>query len=127
MAFELAKIPYYFDDAYASAIGHISVASNNDKILLCPSHLLHLDHQGKPLWYNGSLFKNKKVQKHVRQWMDPVVWAPDTGNWDGFACMTEVEEHGGPKPMSDGGYDKVYNNTVKMATKWDAKYDALII
>ncbi|DBA98760.1 hypothetical protein WJX77_012685 [Trebouxia sp. C0004] len=127
MAFELAKIPYFFDDVYASAIGHVTKSSTDQKPLLCPSHLLHLDYQGKPLWYNGSLYRSKKVPKPQRLWMNPVVWAPDTGVWDGTSCMLEVEEHGGPRDMSDGGWDKVYTDTVHIATQWNAKCDTLII
>ncbi|DBA84564.1 TPA: hypothetical protein ACH3X2_006148 [Trebouxia sp. C0005] len=127
MAFELAKIPYFFDDVYASAIGHVTKSSTDQKPLLCPSHLLHLDHQGKPLWYNGSLYRSKRAPKPQRLWMNPVVWAPDTGVWDGTNCMLEVEEHGGPHEMSDGGWDKVYKDTVQIATQWDAKYDTIIV
>ncbi len=127
MAFELAKIPYFFDDVYASAIGHVTKSSTDQKPLLCPSHLLHLDHQGKPLWYNGSLYRSKRAPKPQRLWMNPVVWAPDTGVWDGTNCMLKVEEHGGPRDMSDGGWDKVYKDTVQVATEWDAKYDTIII
>ncbi len=29
--------------------------------------------------------------------------------------------------MSDGGWDKVYKDTVQIATEWDAKYDTIII
>ncbi|KAL0046339.1 hypothetical protein WJX82_009686 [Trebouxia sp. C0006] len=92
MAFELAKIPYFFDDVYASAIGHVTKSSTDQKPLLCPSHLLHLDHQGV---------------------------------WDGTNCMLQVEEHGGPRDMSDGGWDKVYKDTVQIATEWDAKSQGL--
>ena len=127
MAFELAKIPYHFDPVYASAIGHVTKAPITGTILLCPSHLLHLDHEANPMWYNGSLFRGKRAPKSQRQWMNPVVWAPDTGSWDGTACMLEVEQHGGARPMSDGGWDKVYSELVQVATTWDAKYDGLII
>ena len=127
MALELAGIPYHFDNAYASAIGHLSMALPTNKLLLCPSHLLHLDHHGRPLWYNGSLYRSKREAKQDRRWMDPVVWAVDTGNWDGNACMVNIEEHGGAKFLSDGGYQKVYQATKEIAAQWDAKYDALIV
>ncbi len=127
MAFELAKVPYFFDDVYASAIGHVTKAGGSNKPLLCPSHILHLDHDGKPFWYNGSLYRSKRAPKSQRHWMNPAFWAPDTGKWDGVACMLEVEEHGGPRPMSEGGWDEVYSAAVQVAEQWDSKYDALVI
>lgn len=127
MAFELANIPYHFDSAYASAIGHMTAEAETGKQLLCPSHLLHLNHQGKPLWYNGSLYRLKRVQKAHRIWMNPVVWAPDTGAWAGTNCMLNVEEDGGPQSLSDGGWDQVYNSSVSLAKQLNAQYDMLII
>ena len=127
MAFELANIPYHFDDAYASAIGHVSTDLESSKLLLCPSHILHLDHEGKPLWYNGSLYHRKRVPKKERVWMSPVVWAPDTGTWDGTRCMLDLEKDGGPRPLSDGGYDLIYQDSVMFAEQLNAKHDDLII
>ena len=125
MAFELAGIPYFFDKDYAAAIGNTTLAVRTGRIMFCPCHLLHLDRAGKPFWYNGSLFKSKKEQKGYREWLNPQVWAKDTGKWQAD-CMLDAERHAGLHAMSQGGYDSVYDNIVQEALIVDAVHDELI-
>lgn len=125
MAFELAGIPYFFDKGYAAAIGNISIDADTGKRMLCPSHLLHLDHAGKPLWYNGSLFKDKKVLKWQREWFSPQVWAASSDKWHND-CMLEIESHGGTHAMSAEAYGKTYESSVQEAMRTDRLFDDLI-
>ena len=130
MAFELASIPYYFDSAYASAIGNVTLEAGTGQTMVCPCHILHLDQSGKPFWYNGSLFRNKRASKTDRQWMYPQIWAADTGSWEGvfssMACMRGTEGHGAPKALSEGGYVAIYKQMVEVAKQTDFNFDALI-
>lgn len=130
MAFELASISYHFDSAYGSAIGNVTMEAGTGNTMVCPCHILHLDHSGKPFWYNGSLFRNKRASKADRQWMYPQVWAADTGIWEGvfssMACMRDSESHGGPHALSEGGYDAVYKQMVEAAKQTDFNFNALI-
>ena len=130
MAFELAGIPYHYDTVYASAIGHATQEEASDNIRLCANeglmHILHLDHTGKPLWYNASLFKDKHAAKAAKQWIHPEVWAADTGKWESVNgyndCMLQVEPHA----FSEGGLDKVQQAVLDEARERDLEFDDLI-
>ena len=129
MAFELAGIPYHFDTAYASALGHATEEANGD-VRLCPGgghmHILHLDHTGKPLWYNASLFRDKYAQKNLKQWIHPGVWAVDTGKWViniADDCMLSVKPHA----MSEGELDNLQQVLVNEAAEKDFEIDDLIV
>ena len=122
MAFELAGIPYFYDNVYASAIGHITKDGDSGQDKLCPSHILHLDNTGRPFWYNGSLYLNKKDKKADRKWMHPTVWALASGKWLGGVCLLQPDAHA----LSDGGYDIVYQQMVQAAEQANADVDALI-
>lgn len=89
MAFELASIPYMFCGDYASGIGHVHIDAQGEAEL-CPMHLLHLDHSGKPFWWNGSLYAFKGEQKRARLWLQPSSWAASTGVYD-ILCMREIK------------------------------------
>lgn len=63
MAFELAGIPYHMDEEYAAIIGqltHPDSKSHSIDSFIQSDHLFHLDHRGRPLWWNGSLFMVSK-------------------------------------------------------------------
>ena len=129
MAFELAKVPYHFEDGYGSAIGH---ATNDDsetgRVKLCPSQVLHLGSDGKPLWYNGSLYRNKHLPKDAREWMKPTVWAKDTGKWQmaNAGCMLNVSKEDGLHYLMDTWSGQTCDALQQIAMQLNAKYDGLL-
>ncbi|GAA6013259.1 hypothetical protein JCM11491_006333 [Sporobolomyces phaffii] len=87
MAFELAGIPYHMDREYAAIIGqltHPDTKSHSIDSFIQSDHLFHLDHRGKPLWWNGSLFMEKRVKD--RGYLIATHWAPGSVDW---VCDTE--------------------------------------
>lgn len=60
MAAELSNTPYHFNPEYAGKLG---VLQNNlkDELSVCGVHLLHLDSNRNPFWFNFSLRKNKAL------------------------------------------------------------------
>lgn len=135
MAFELAGIPYHFDNVYTSAIGHVTQEAGTDRTFVCQTggfmHILHLDHSGKPLWYNTSLFRDKNKGKAFKQWVAPEVWAADSsGPWlfpkgSEADCMLITD----PKDvhaLSDGGFDVLHQQIVAEAQQTDRQFDSLI-
>ncbi|GAA5922905.1 uncharacterized protein JCM15063_003461 [Sporobolomyces koalae] len=87
MAFELAGIPYHMDQEYAAIIGqltHPDTKSHSIDSFIQSDHLFHLDHKGRPLWWNGSLFMEKRVKD--RGYLIATHWAPGSVDW---VCDTE--------------------------------------
>ncbi|GAA6058680.1 hypothetical protein JCM10212_003368 [Sporobolomyces blumeae] len=87
MAFELAGIPYHMDREYAAIIGqltHPDTKSHSIDSFIQSDHLFHLDHKGRPLWWNGSLFMEKRVKD--RGYLIATHWAPGSVDWE---CDTE--------------------------------------
>lgn len=126
MACELATIPYYFIGGYASAVGHVRQDAPRGRMLCeVPMHLLHLDHRGKPFWFNGSLYRDKNAQKEKKVWLNPQLWAADTGQWD-LDCLLNIDAHGGVHDLSEDGYVKVYQDTVQEAKRTNAAFNSLI-
>lgn len=125
MAFELAGIPYLFCGDYASGIGHVHIDPQGAPEL-CPMHLLHLDHDGKPFWWNGSLYAHKKEQKKSRTWLQPSSWAASTGTYD-LVCMRDFQTKNAVHETSEDGYDKLYNDFKAEAIRVNSVFDDLII
>ena len=124
MAFELAGMPYYFSEGYASAIGNFT-ADGKGRGTVCPMHLLHLDSRGKPFWFNGSIYRDKRASKTEKQFSNPQVWANSTGTYD-LKCMYDVEADGGVHNMSDEGFDDLYQSVVAEAVRCNFIFDSLI-
>ncbi|KAI5479396.1 alpha-mannosyltransferase, glycosyltransferase family 71 protein [Pseudohyphozyma bogoriensis] len=83
MGFELGQIPYHFDVPYASIIGQLTHPDHKAHSIasqICSDHLFHLDHKGRPLWFNGSLFQEKRVKDNG--WFLATHWAYGTVMWE---------------------------------------------
>ncbi|KAG0001506.1 hypothetical protein BGZ80_002107 [Entomortierella chlamydospora] len=57
IGFEMVQEPYAFMRNYAGAIGEL----RPDNAQSVCGALLHQDHQGNPLWWNGGLYRNKNA------------------------------------------------------------------
>ncbi|GAA5988573.1 hypothetical protein JCM5350_004458 [Sporobolomyces pararoseus] len=87
MAFELAGIPYHMDQEYAAIIGqltHPDSKSHSIDSFIQSDHLFHLDYRKRPLWWNGSLFMEKRVKD--RGYLIASHYAPGSVDW---ICDTE--------------------------------------
>ena len=83
MSFELGRIPYHFDPPFAALIGqltHPDHSSHSVDSRICSDHLFHLDYTGRPLWFNGSLFQQKRVKS--LGWFMATHWTYGTVEWD---------------------------------------------
>jgi len=83
MAFELGGIPYHFDIPYAGILGqltHPDGSAFSVESRICSDHLFHWDYKGKPFWFNGSLFQEKRVKD--KGFLFAIHWAPGSVDWD---------------------------------------------
>ncbi|KAG0234094.1 hypothetical protein BGW41_001231 [Actinomortierella wolfii] len=57
VGYEMIQEPYAFMRSYGGVIGELR---ENDSKSVCGAQL-HLDYQGRPLWWNGGLYRNKNA------------------------------------------------------------------
>ena len=126
MAFELAGVPYRFSDGYSSSIGHTTVDHETGEVKLCSTHALHLGWDGKPLWYNGSLYRNKHAHKGHKEWLSPTVWAEDTGKWLDAECMLNVNKSNGLHHLTDSKMHQIHQSLQQKAMQINAAYDHIL-
>ncbi|KDE03326.1 mannosyl transferase [Microbotryum lychnidis-dioicae p1A1 Lamole] len=128
IAFELAGIPYYFDPPFASTIGHLTYFSGSDGVSapqMCSEHHLHLDRKGRPFWWNGSLFEDKRnpsstyfLATHYSS--GTADWATESEPW----CMRSLKETDvimlkEVKTDLGVGFDEVYTRVLGAAVQID--------
>jgi len=130
IGFELVGIPYTFDSPeYAPMIGQLTYPDGQAHSIntqICSDHMLHLDLNKKPLWFNGGLFqeKGKKdkgfffathwVRGTADWWCDPQPW-----------CMRSFLE-GDIHKISDDGLDNLLNHMIGTAAYWESQFPTLI-
>lgn len=71
--FEMVQEPYAFIRSYGGIIGELR-ADNNKSV--CGAQL-HEDHKGRPLWWNGGLYRNKN--SGVTRYLDFGFWMTGGG------------------------------------------------
>lgn len=92
--FELTGSQYAFEEHYASIVGWLEEPTAKGEANLCSFVIAHVDERDKLLWYNGSLLKNKKVDK--KTFGVPTHWMVD-GTWikgpsrQAMSCMVGRE------------------------------------
>lgn len=64
IAMELSSTEYFFEPLYAGSMGKISGEfppdPDQNKVELCGTHMLHMDHLGTtPFWINGGVYRHK--------------------------------------------------------------------
>ncbi|SCV70588.1 BQ2448_3350 [Microbotryum intermedium] len=135
IAFELAGIPcdhlkYYFDPPFASTIGHLTYFKGSDGVSvpqMCSEHHLHLDRKRRPLWWNGSLFEDKRsptsdyfLSTHYSH--GTADWATESEPW----CMRSIKELDviqleEVKTIMGVGFDEVYSRVLGTAVQVDLR------
>ena len=73
---ELSGVPYTMEGHYGSILGEIDTGKSNT---VCSFTIAHVDEKDKLLWYNGSLLKNKAINKV--EFLVPSHWMMD-GTWE---------------------------------------------
>ncbi|KAE8451530.1 hypothetical protein EG329_003603 [Mollisiaceae sp. DMI_Dod_QoI] len=86
---ELCGVPYAFEKHYGAVLGE--TRWQDDKAEVCGFTIAHLDESDRLIWYNGSLLKNKAVDKKEFQiplnWMIDSKWKKGKTKAD-MSCMT---------------------------------------
>ncbi|KUJ21797.1 uncharacterized protein LY89DRAFT_637753 [Mollisia scopiformis] len=115
---ELCGVPYSFEAHYGSVLG-----GERSKTEVCGFTISHLDQNNRLIWYNGSLLKNKAVDK--KQFQIPVMLMYD-GDWKkgrtkaDMSCMVK----GKLRELSNSEM-KAIKDTVPLAQKADEEYSLL--
>lgn len=128
MGFELVKVPYQFRGLYAASIGILEhpTGSHSMQSRMCTDHHLHLSYTGKPLWWNGSLFQEKRLKN--RGFFVGESWAVGTVDWDCDHepwCMRGMRK-GDVHHLRDDGLDTVLTSMNVAAVYWESKFRDLI-
>ncbi|GAA5870381.1 hypothetical protein JCM16303_001981 [Sporobolomyces ruberrimus] len=129
MAFELAGIPYHMDSEYAAIIGqltHSDTKSHSIDSFIQSDHLFHLDHRGKPLWWNGSAFQEKRVKD--RGYLIATHWAPGSVDW---VCDTEpwsmrTTQRDVVDLQTDFEFTSTLSQMIGVAVWWEGRFPRLI-
>ena len=113
--FELVATPYTMEHHYAAIVGRETIGDSKTKV--CGFTIAHVNQVDKLLWYNGSLLKNKEVNRTEydvpSRWMIDGVWEKGATKQD-LSCMTDA-----PIRPIDGHERKVLEASVATAKKVD--------
>ncbi|KAK4055200.1 hypothetical protein OIV83_000480 [Microbotryomycetes sp. JL201] len=121
MSFELLGIRYHFQPEYAGIVGqltHPDKASHSIDSRIC---------SGRPLWWNGSLFQNKRSKR--KGWFIATHWAPGTVDWDCEPepwCMKGIREQDVRKLAGDEGFDRVLADMIGAAVVIESRFPQLL-
>ncbi|GAA5835395.1 hypothetical protein JCM3766R1_004774 [Sporobolomyces carnicolor] len=129
MAFELAGIPYHMDEEYAAIIGqltHPDSKSHSIDSFIQSDHLFHLDHRGRPLWWNGSLFMEKRVKDRgyliATHWArGSVDWICDTEPWSMRTTQRDVVDL-----QNDQEFTSTLSEMIGAAVWWEGRFPRLL-
>lgn len=79
LGFYLVGMPYSFIPTLTAAIGQIK------RTKVC-GHMLHLDQNNKPIWWNGGTFRNRYINTYeilsMEGWLEAGVWSVDV-----YSCL----------------------------------------
>ena len=91
--FELSDANYTFENHYGSILGSVKSDAPDGKTRVCGFTIAHLDEDDRLFWYNGSLLKNKAVNKDEfdvpAHWMMDGVWEKGTTKAN-LSCMRDA-------------------------------------
>jgi hypothetical protein len=88
LGFHLIDMPYSFIPTFTGAIGKIVETGRTN--MVC-GHILHLDENYRPIWWNGGMFKNRYID--VKQLLTIEGWLYE-GRWaiKAYSCLTNNEQ-----------------------------------
>ncbi|SCV68758.1 BQ2448_879 [Microbotryum intermedium] len=131
MGYELGGVPYYFDPPYAGIAGrmtHLNAKGHTVDSRICSEHHLHLDYKGRPLWWNGSLYEDKRHRE--KGWFLALHYTHGTVDWDCEPepwCMKGIREEDVKKfsevRLEDGtGFDRILSDMIGAALVAELKF-----
>ncbi|SLM41371.1 Nucleotide-diphospho-sugar transferases [Lasallia pustulata] len=117
----LSGVPYTMEGHYGSILGEIDTGKSNT---VCSFTIAHVDEKEKLLWYNGSLLKNKALNK--LEFLLPSHWMMD-GTWEKGAQKSDIScMRDGTVREADESAKKVVELSVENAKKIDKNFKDLI-
>lgn len=117
----LSGVPYTMEGHYGSILGKVDPEKPNS---VCSFTIAHVDEKDKLLWYNGSLLKNKAINK--LEFLVPSHWMMDA-TWDKGAQKKDIScMRDGTIREVDESVRKVVETSVENARKIDEKFKDLI-
>lgn len=117
----LSGVPYTMEGHYGSILGEADAEKPNS---VCSFTIAHVDEKDRLLWYNGSLLKNKAINK--LDFLVPSHWMMDA-TWDKGAQKKDIScMRDGTVREVDESVRKVVGASVGNAKKIDEKFKDLI-
>lgn len=117
----LSGVPYTMEGHYGSILGEADTEKLNS---VCSFTIAHVDEKDKLLWYNGSLLKNKAINR--LEFLVPSHWMMDA-TWDKGAQKKDIScMHDGTVREADESVREVVEASVENAKKIDEKFKDLI-
>ncbi|KAG9247960.1 mannosyltransferase putative-domain-containing protein [Calycina marina] len=111
---ELCGVPYSFEKHYGAMIGHLRGPGSKD---VCSFTIAHADQKERLLWFNGSLLKNKHMDKKTFE--VPTHWMAD-GKWQKGARKVDLScMVGGNVNVLTGGENAILAKTIEAAKDVD--------
>ncbi|KAL2202202.1 hypothetical protein CC79DRAFT_1338298 [Sarocladium strictum] len=93
MGLELAGSGYGFEANYASIMGWQDECGDKKEECVCSFTISHIDDEGKLIWFNGSLLKNKHIDAKTfalpEAWMTNGKWRKGASKAD-MSCMVNA-------------------------------------
>ena len=117
----LSGVSYTMEGHYGSILGEADTEKPNS---VCSFTIAHVDEKDKLLWYNGSLLKNKAINK--LEFLVPSHWMMDA-TWDKGAQKKDIScMRDGTVRDVDESVRNVVETSVENAKKIDEKFKDLI-
>ncbi|KAK3808422.1 MAG: mannosyltransferase putative-domain-containing protein [Benniella sp.] len=117
--FEMIQEPYAFMRNYGGVIGELRPDNQNS---VCGAQL-HEDHKGRPLWWNGGLYRNKN--EGITRYLTFDYWMTGGGHQKHRERFT-YDEEGMKKVLQDLGLSSEYQLQLEAKdAEWDFKESCL--
>lgn len=120
LGMEYAGADYEFEEHYGSILGWESTRTDDEveKPAVCSFVIAHVDDEGRLIWYNGSLLKNKLKQPKTYEvpeaWMLDGTWKKGTTKGQ-MSCMVDAEIR-----KLDGEEHSILERSIDVATRVDS-------
>jgi len=120
---ELCGVPYTFEKHYGAIIGSAKKQYPEGNSDVCGFTIAHVDEKDRLFWFNGSLLKNKHVDKTKFElpthWKIDAEWQKGATKID-MSCMTG----GKATPLTDEERN-ILSKTIEVAKEVDAKHSLI--
>jgi len=120
---ELCGVPYTFEKHYGAIIGSLKDQYPKGTSDVCGFTIAHVDEKDRLFWFNGSLLKNKHVDK--TKYELPTHWMID-GQWQKGATKVDMScmNEGKATPLTEEERN-ILAKTIEVAKEADAKHSLI--